>query len=78
MNNIVLLAWSMPLQPTLCSPPLYRQVLGPSAAALPSYEDAIPLENSLQKTLGKNRKCYQNQNKKIPLKKWCLCKDIKP
>lgn len=78
VNNVVLLAWSLPLQPALCSPPLHRQVLGPSAAAVPLYEEPIPLENSLQKTLGRNRKCCQNQNKKVPLKKWYLHKDRKP
>lgn len=78
VNNLVLLAWSLPLQPTLCSSPLYRQELCPSEAVVPLYEEAIPLENSLQNILGKTRKCFQIQNKKVPLQKWNLYKDSKP
>lgn len=37
--NIVILASSLPLQTTLCSPSLYRQVLGPSAAVVPMHEE---------------------------------------
>lgn len=70
-NNIVLLACSLPLQNTLCSPSPYRQV-----PVHLWYLYMRKLENKLQKVLGRNRKFARIR--KFLWKKWCLCMNITP